>query len=302
MPTTATKPKTTAPLTAPALTPRSALTLADVLPDLVVPFPTNQVEVKPGATNKEKTRALALVYLKVQAIEQRLDDLVGPEHWSNQLVAWGDNGVIAALTILGITKYASGEGEVGDANCKTSAEAQAFKRAFTRFGCRYAYTGFPKNAWFDYAAERKSFANPYAVLIDLYRAAGLHDYVAEETEELARETARRLARRSERAADHDEARPIASSGAGRADVAHADRIRAAVRASGADAAHRGSPRLATGAARPISARQLDVLAERDQLANAHEQFGVERLEDLNFEQASALITALPPRRKATAAH
>jgi hypothetical protein len=273
-----------------------------VLPDLVVPFPTNQVEVKPGATNKEKTRALALVYLKVQAIEQRLDDLVGPEHWSNQLVAWGDNGVIAALTILGITKYASGEGEVGDANCKTSAEAQAFKRAFTRFGCRYAYTGFPKNAWFDYAAERKTFANPYAVLIDLYRAAGLHDYIAEETEELARETARRFARSSERAVDHADTRPTASSGAGRAAVAHTDRVRAAVRASAADASHRDSSRPATGgAARPISARQLEVLVEREQLANAHEQFGVERLEDLTFEQASALITALPPRRKPAAA-
>jgi hypothetical protein len=275
---------------------RAMLTLADVLHDLVVPFPTNQVEVKPGATNKEKTRALALVYLKVQAIEQRLDDLVGPEHWSNQLVAWSENGVIAALTILGVTKYACGEGEVGDANCKTSAEAQAFKRAFTRFGCRYAYTHFPKNAWFDYAAERKSFANPYAVLIDLYEAAGLHDYVAEETETLARETARRLARSSERAVDHADARPTAPSGAGRA-----DRIRAAVRASAADTSHRDFPHPATGAARLISARQLEVLAERDQLANAHAQFGVERLEDLTFDQASALITALPPRRKAAAA-
>src|SRR5262245_57184269 len=109
--TTRAKSATPAPLTAAALTPPPALTLADMLPDLVVPFLTNQVEVKPGATNKEKTRALALVYLKVQAIEQRLDDLVGPENWSNQLAAWGDNGVIAALTILSITKYASGESE-----------------------------------------------------------------------------------------------------------------------------------------------------------------------------------------------
>jgi hypothetical protein len=130
------------------------------------------------------------------------------------------------------------------------------------------------------------------VLIDLYEAAGLHDYVAEETETLARETARRLARSSERAVDHADARPTAPSRAGRA-----DRIRVAVRASAADASHRDSPRPATGgAARSISARQLEVLTERDQLANAHAQFGVERLEDLTFDQASALITALPPGR------
>src|SRR5262245_23469275 len=61
-----------------------ALTLADILPDLIAPFPTTRVEIKPGATTADKSRALALVYLKVQPIEQRLDDLVGPEHWSNQ--------------------------------------------------------------------------------------------------------------------------------------------------------------------------------------------------------------------------
>jgi hypothetical protein len=289
MPTiTRTRPTTTDALVAATGTmPHPTLTLADVLPDLIVPFPTSQVEVKPGATSKEKTRALALVYLKVQAIEQRLDDLVGPEHWSNQLTAWGDSGVIAALTILGVTKYACGEGEAGDANCKTSAEAQAFKRAFTRFGCRYTYTRFPRNGWFDYDAARKTFVNPFAALIDLYRAAGLDDYIAEETEMLARETARRLARTSEPAAERGDARPSAPARAHRAEPpAQIARIHPVIRASGVDASRSGPAQLATGSStRPISPRQLAVLTEHDQLANAQRQFGVDRLEDLTFDQA-----------------
>ena len=53
-------------------------------------------------------------------------------------------------------------------------------------------------------------------------------------------------------------------------VAHTDRIRAAVRASAADASHRDSPRPATGgAARPISPRQLEVLAERDDVIGVY---------------------------------
>lgn len=185
------------------LKPRPAPTFADILPDLIAPFPTNQVYVKPGATNKEKDHGLALIYLDRQAIEQRLDDLVGSENWDIDLLPWGDNGIICTLTIMGVIRRSSGESEIGDPNCKTSAEAQAFKRTFCKFGCRYTYTHFPKSAWFAYDSERKTFVNPYAVIIDLYQAAGLEDYIAEETVLLARETARKRTRHGE----HDDRPP-----------------------------------------------------------------------------------------------
>jgi hypothetical protein len=60
--------------------------------------------------------------------------VAGPAGWSIQLIPWGPARVIARLTILGVSKDASGEGDPGDPNCGTIAEAQAKKRACAEFG------------------------------------------------------------------------------------------------------------------------------------------------------------------------
>jgi hypothetical protein len=53
-----------------------------------------------------------------------------------------------------------------------------------------------------------------------------------------------------------------------------------------------TPAAPAAGARIITPRQLALLSDRGQLPNATAQFGVSRLEDLTFQQASALITAL----------
>jgi hypothetical protein len=145
----------------------------DVVAALAAPFPLDLVEVKPGATTKDKTRALALAYVEWRAYARRLDEVVGPTNWSFRFIPWGPTRIIAELTIFGVTKTATGEGAANDENCGTIAEAQAKKRACSEFSLgRYLYD-LPNDRWFDYDADKKRFVDPAAAAAALYRAAGL---------------------------------------------------------------------------------------------------------------------------------
>lgn len=79
-----------------------------------------------------------MAYVAWRAYARRLDAVIGPANWSfkllPKLLPWGPTRLVAELTILGITKSATGEGDPTDSNCGTSAEAQAKKRAYAEFG------------------------------------------------------------------------------------------------------------------------------------------------------------------------
>ncbi|HET9028267.1 MAG TPA: hypothetical protein VFN07_12130 [Trueperaceae bacterium] len=126
----------------------------DLLERLSEPFADSEIKYRAGATNRDKTKAIALAYADPRAYEDRLNALV-PGHWQVEFTPWGENRIICHLTILGITR--SSTGESGDSNpdiAGTSAEAQAFKRACTKFGLgRYLYS-LPTQ-WVDYDANTK---------------------------------------------------------------------------------------------------------------------------------------------------
>lgn len=146
----------------------------DLLAALTAPFPLDQVEVKPGAVRQDGTAAIALAYADWRTYAERLDTVVGPGGWSIQLIPWGETRLIARLTIMGITKDASGEGEAHDDNCGTIAEAQAKKRACAEFGLgRYLYQ-LP-HCWGEGQGDRKSFRfhEPRRIIERLYAEAGL---------------------------------------------------------------------------------------------------------------------------------
>jgi hypothetical protein len=152
--------------------PAAPLTLADILDPLCRPFSVKLIEVKPGATTKDKKRALALAYVDMRAYMARLDRLAGVEGWRMHYVPWGDRRLICRLTILGVTKESTGEGEPNDPNAGTSAEAQAFKRACAAFGFgRYLYA-LP-SIWCDYDEQTKSIIDPAGVARRIYQVAGL---------------------------------------------------------------------------------------------------------------------------------
>lgn len=142
--------------------------------ELCKPFPVEVIELLPGATTEDKTRALALAYVDMRACQTRLDTTVGPGGWYVAYRPWGENACICTLTILGLTREDVGEEKLADPNCHTSAVAQAFKRTCSSFGLgRYLYD-LPA-IWAPYDAKKKTIVNSEAVIRDIYRQAGLLD-------------------------------------------------------------------------------------------------------------------------------
>jgi hypothetical protein len=131
---------------------------SEILRALSQPFHPAHITWKPGALNRDKTKALALAYADLRAYMQRLDEVCGLD-WQVSYTPWGDR-IICNLTIAGVTRSSTGEpdsqsekSEIGG----TAAEAQAFKRACAMFGLgRYLYN-LP-SIWAEYDQEKKQFA------------------------------------------------------------------------------------------------------------------------------------------------
>ena len=51
---------------------------------LAAPFKFSDLEWRAGATNQDKTKALALAYITSRAVMDRLDEVIGPENWRDE--------------------------------------------------------------------------------------------------------------------------------------------------------------------------------------------------------------------------
>jgi hypothetical protein len=125
-----------------------------LLCDLSVPFPESVVQWRAGATSKDKKRAQALPYAEARVYEDRLNSLC-PGCWQVDFTPWSESRIICRLTIHDVTRASTGEaGDSQQSVAGTSAEAQAFKRACSRFGLgRYLYD-LP-STWVAYDAEKR---------------------------------------------------------------------------------------------------------------------------------------------------
>lgn len=72
---------------------------ASDLPRLAAPFPPSDVEWKPGATTRDKSKGLAMAYLTSRAVQQRFDDVCGPADWRNEFQPGPDGGVLCGISI-----------------------------------------------------------------------------------------------------------------------------------------------------------------------------------------------------------
>lgn len=129
----------------------------EVLQRLAEPFPADCIEFKPGATTRDKKKALALAYVEVRHYFDRLNEVVGPD-WTDEYQFINPSGelISCGLTICGVTRWDIGEKNSSDINTATSALAQSFKRACVKFGLgRYLYA--IESVWVAYDAERKQF-------------------------------------------------------------------------------------------------------------------------------------------------
>ena len=125
----------------------------ELLARLKKPFPASFISWRAGAISRDRKRAQALPYADPRLYEDRLNE-VCPGDWGVHFEPWGETRIICELTIHGVTRASTGEFDPEDRIAHgTAAEAQAFKRACSKFGLgRYLYD-IPIN-WVDYDEER----------------------------------------------------------------------------------------------------------------------------------------------------
>ena len=142
-------------------TPEPEMDVKALTAALAGPFEAAEVKWKPQMV--KGNRALAIAYVDVRVIQDRLDDVLGVEGWQDEYQLLPDNSVMCRLRLkLGkrwITKMDVGSpSEQPDGGDRLKAAfSDALKRAAVKFGIgRYLYR-LPSQ-WVDYDAQRKQFA------------------------------------------------------------------------------------------------------------------------------------------------
>ena len=115
---------------------------AATLKGLGEPFPAEDIEWRAGATNKDKTKALALAYITSRAVMNRLDETIGAENWQDEYSPGPDGGVLCGLSIRvnneWITKWDGAENTAFEG--VKGGLSDALKRAGVKWGIgRYLY-------------------------------------------------------------------------------------------------------------------------------------------------------------------
>lgn len=109
---------------------------------LAAPFAVDDIEFRAGATDKEKTKALALAYITSRAVMNRLDEVVGPANWKDEYRPGPDGGVICGLSLRldgeWVCKWDGAENTNFEA--VKGGLSDAFKRVAVKWGIgRYLY-------------------------------------------------------------------------------------------------------------------------------------------------------------------
>jgi hypothetical protein len=114
----------------------------NIFSELSKPFDQSDIEWRAGATNQDKTRALALAYITSRAVMDRLDEVVGPENWRDEYKPGPDGGLICGLSLRlddeWITKWDGAENTLVEE--VKGGLSGAYKRAAVKWGIgRYLY-------------------------------------------------------------------------------------------------------------------------------------------------------------------
>lgn len=125
---------------------------------LKAPFKPDEIEWRVSATNKEKTKGLAVAYITNRAIQKRLDEVVGIFNWQNKFEIVG-NAKVCGISIFinekWVTKY-DGASDT-DIEAAKGGLSGAMKRAAVQWGIgRYLYN-LP-GQWVKIKQQGKSYA------------------------------------------------------------------------------------------------------------------------------------------------
>ena len=133
--------------------------------ELAQPFAPEDLEWRLQQANKERMQGLALAYVTNRAIQDRLDDVVGPENWHNDYKPWHSAGKkesqICGISIYNeerkewITKWDGAEDT--DIEAIKGGLSDSMKRAAVQWGIgRVLYK--MDSVWVDIQARGNSFA------------------------------------------------------------------------------------------------------------------------------------------------
>jgi len=116
----------------------------DVFARLAAPFPPDAVSWRVGSTTKDKAKGMALAYIDARDVMDRLDEVLGPDSWSDSYDVHGPRVICTLSLRLGEGgDWVSKSDGAGDTAVESEkgAISDAFKRAAVKWGVgRYLYS------------------------------------------------------------------------------------------------------------------------------------------------------------------
>lgn len=109
---------------------------------LRAPFSPDYVQWRVGNVSKDGSKCTLLAYIDARAVMDRLDEVVGPENWSDRYTDLKDSGVACTLSVKVNGEWVSKEdaAEESDIEAVKGGRSDAFKRAAVKWGIgRYLY-------------------------------------------------------------------------------------------------------------------------------------------------------------------
>lgn len=113
----------------------------NVFERLAAPFPPERIHWRVGATNKDKTKGMALAYIDARDVMERLDEVMTPAGWASTF-PHADGKTICTLTLKIGDEWISKSDGAGDTDVEgeKGAISSALKRAGVQWGIgRYLY-------------------------------------------------------------------------------------------------------------------------------------------------------------------
>lgn len=128
-----------------------------LLKQLKNPFDPKFVKWRVGATNKEKTKGIALAYIDSREVMKRLDEVCGVENWRDRYVPVNE-GFICEIDIKIGEEWITRSNAAGYTKVEPikGGASDAFKRAASTWGVgRYLY--YMPSVWVDIKAAGNSY-------------------------------------------------------------------------------------------------------------------------------------------------
>lgn len=142
------------------------ITVADVpriQQELAAFFEAGEVKFKPQSTSKDGSKALAIPFVDVRAVTDRLDRVLGVNNWRDSYQTLGGGAVLCRLEVKFDGEWIAkedvgGQSEQPDEGDRTKAAfSDALKRAAVKFGVgRYLYNKSIQK-WVPFDSQKKRF-------------------------------------------------------------------------------------------------------------------------------------------------